>query len=187
MSWNWIYPDDAFKPTGGKFQELSFKRKPNVWAYIFVKAKNTWKESTLNKRVQPTEEARLSKLTLQKWLNQFGENYSKAVMILSVVIALIGLILFKWPFFSTPGIDIAWSMNHRRLVIQLKTMTVGTKQILCNVLEGRNKAREAKTVVSNGILYTNYSQVGDPVKDHDCWHQADALSCALRKKQGSRS
>ncbi|GJU88568.1 hypothetical protein Tco_1300991 [Tanacetum coccineum] len=36
-----------------------------------------------------------------------------------------------------------------RLVIQLKTMTVGTKQILRNVLEGRNKAREAKTVVSN--------------------------------------
>ncbi|GKG59237.1 hypothetical protein Tco_0602946, partial [Tanacetum coccineum] len=29
-------------------------------------------------------------------------------------------------------------------------MTVGTKQILRNVLEGRNKAREAKTVVSNG-------------------------------------
>ncbi|GJY44521.1 ACT domain-containing protein [Tanacetum coccineum] len=66
-------------------------------------------------------------------------------------------------------------------------MTVGTKQILRNVLEGRNKAREAKTVVSNGgtppsipkdlklTRYRNYSQVGDPVKDHDCWHQAETV------------
>ncbi|GJW59225.1 acetyl-CoA carboxylase 1 [Tanacetum coccineum] len=30
-------PDDCFKPTGGKVQELSFKRKLNVWAYFFVK------------------------------------------------------------------------------------------------------------------------------------------------------
>ncbi|GJU49897.1 acetyl-CoA carboxylase 1-like protein [Tanacetum coccineum] len=30
-------PDDGFKPNGGKVQELSFKRKLNVWAYFFVK------------------------------------------------------------------------------------------------------------------------------------------------------
>ncbi|KAL5095972.1 hypothetical protein RYX36_000299 [Vicia faba] len=30
-------PDDGFKPTGGKVQELSFKSKPNVWAYFSVK------------------------------------------------------------------------------------------------------------------------------------------------------
>ncbi|KAI7984320.1 Acetyl-CoA carboxylase 1 [Camellia lanceoleosa] len=31
-------PDDGFKPTSGKVQELSFKSKPNVWAYFSVKA-----------------------------------------------------------------------------------------------------------------------------------------------------
>ncbi|RHN68588.1 putative ligase [Medicago truncatula] len=30
--------DDGFKPTGGKVQELSFKSKPNVWAYFSVKS-----------------------------------------------------------------------------------------------------------------------------------------------------
>ncbi|KAM7252837.1 hypothetical protein ACFE04_025455 [Oxalis oulophora] len=31
-------PDDGFKPTGGKVQELNFKSKPNVWAYFSVKS-----------------------------------------------------------------------------------------------------------------------------------------------------
>ncbi|XP_010461353.1 PREDICTED: acetyl-CoA carboxylase 1-like [Camelina sativa] len=31
-------PDDGFKPTSGKIQELSFKSKPNVWAYFSVKS-----------------------------------------------------------------------------------------------------------------------------------------------------
>ncbi|KZV28923.1 hypothetical protein F511_13718 [Dorcoceras hygrometricum] len=31
-------PDDAFKPTNGKIQELSFKSEPNVWAYFSVKS-----------------------------------------------------------------------------------------------------------------------------------------------------
>ncbi|XP_062003587.1 acetyl-CoA carboxylase 1-like isoform X2 [Rosa rugosa] len=31
-------PDDGFKPASGKVQELSFKSKPNVWAYFSVKA-----------------------------------------------------------------------------------------------------------------------------------------------------
>ncbi|KAJ7569509.1 hypothetical protein O6H91_01G081500 [Diphasiastrum complanatum] len=31
-------PDDGFKPTTGKVQELSFKSKPNVWAYFSVKS-----------------------------------------------------------------------------------------------------------------------------------------------------
>lgn len=56
----------------------------------------------LNKIVQLTEEAQQRKPTLQRWLDQFGENYSKAVIILSVAVALIGPLLFKWPFFSTP-------------------------------------------------------------------------------------
>ncbi|KAF6142701.1 hypothetical protein GIB67_015187 [Kingdonia uniflora] len=32
------YPDDGFKETGGKVQELSFKSKPNAWAYFSVKS-----------------------------------------------------------------------------------------------------------------------------------------------------
>ncbi|KAG0449700.1 hypothetical protein HPP92_027132 [Vanilla planifolia] len=31
-------PDDGFKPTSGKVQELVFKSKPNVWAYFSVKS-----------------------------------------------------------------------------------------------------------------------------------------------------
>ncbi|GJS05231.1 ACT domain-containing protein ACR4-like protein isoform X1 [Tanacetum coccineum] len=50
--------------------------------------------------------------------------------------------------------DALYIVLFARLVIQLKTMTVGTKQILCNVLEGCNKAREAKTVVLNGGTHT---------------------------------
>ncbi|KAH7276946.1 hypothetical protein KP509_39G027900 [Ceratopteris richardii] len=31
-------PDDGFKPTSGKVQELNFRGKPNVWAYFSVKS-----------------------------------------------------------------------------------------------------------------------------------------------------
>ncbi|XP_011083400.1 acetyl-CoA carboxylase 1-like isoform X2 [Sesamum indicum] len=31
-------PDDGFKPTSGRVQELNFKSKPNVWAYFSVKS-----------------------------------------------------------------------------------------------------------------------------------------------------
>ncbi|CAN6282973.1 unnamed protein product, partial [Urochloa humidicola] len=30
-------PDDGFKPTSGRVEELNFKSKPNVWAYFSVK------------------------------------------------------------------------------------------------------------------------------------------------------
>lgn len=65
--------------------------------------KKTWKESTLNRIVQLTEEAQQSKPKLQRWLDSFGEQYSRAVIILSAAIALMGPVLFKWPFFSTAG------------------------------------------------------------------------------------
>lgn len=32
-------PDDGFKPTSGQVQELSFRSKPNVWAYFSVKVR----------------------------------------------------------------------------------------------------------------------------------------------------
>ncbi|KAK6151193.1 hypothetical protein DH2020_016125 [Rehmannia glutinosa] len=55
----------------------------------------------LSRIVQLTEEAQQSKPKLQRWLDKFGEQYSKAVIILSAAIALMGPVLFKWPFFST--------------------------------------------------------------------------------------
>ncbi|XP_030486040.1 probable cadmium/zinc-transporting ATPase HMA1, chloroplastic isoform X2 [Cannabis sativa] len=73
----------------------------NLDGRIIVKATKTWNDSTLNKIVQLTEEARLNKPKLQRWLDQFGEQYSKVVVVLSVAIALIGPFLFKWPFFGT--------------------------------------------------------------------------------------
>lgn len=53
--------------------------------------------------MQLTEEAQLNKPKLQRWLDEFGENYSKVVVVLSVAVALIGPLLFKWPFICTPG------------------------------------------------------------------------------------
>ncbi|KAF5752867.1 cadmium/zinc-transporting ATPase HMA1 chloroplastic [Tripterygium wilfordii] len=73
----------------------------NLDGRIIVKAKKTWKESTLSRIVQLTEEAQMNKPKLQRWLDEFGEHYSKVVVALSVGIALLGPILFKWPFFST--------------------------------------------------------------------------------------
>jgi Cd2+/Zn2+-exporting ATPase len=61
----------------------------------------TWKESTLNRIVQLTEEAHLNKPKLQRWLDEFGEHYSKVVVVLSLAIAVLGPFLFKWPFIST--------------------------------------------------------------------------------------
>ncbi|KAH6823261.1 heavy metal atpase 1 [Perilla frutescens var. hirtella] len=73
----------------------------NLDGMMIVKVKKTWKESTLNRIVQLTEEAQQSKPKLQRWLDKFGEQYSRAVIILSAAIALMGPFLFKWPFFST--------------------------------------------------------------------------------------
>lgn len=70
---------------------------------MFTQAKNTWKESMLSRIVQLTEEAQLSKPKLQRWLDKFGDLYSKAVVVLSVGVALLGPLLFKWPLFSTAG------------------------------------------------------------------------------------
>ncbi|CAI9752881.1 unnamed protein product [Fraxinus pennsylvanica] len=73
----------------------------NIDGVMIVKATKTWKESMLSRIVQLTEEAQLSKPRLQRWLDKFGEHYSKAVVVLSFAVALLGPLLFKWPFFST--------------------------------------------------------------------------------------
>lgn len=53
--------------------------------------------------MQLTEEAQLNKPKLQRWLDEFGEQYSKVVVVLSLAIALIGPFLFKWSFIGTSG------------------------------------------------------------------------------------
>lgn len=74
----------------------------NLDGMMIVKAKKTWKESMLSRIVQLTEKAQLSKPKLQRWLDKFGEHYSKVVVVLSVAVAFLGPLLFKWPFISTP-------------------------------------------------------------------------------------
>lgn len=66
-------------------------------------ATKSWSDSTLNRIVQLTEEAHSNKPKLQRWLDEFGENYSKVVVVLSLTIAFLGPLLFKWPFLSTTG------------------------------------------------------------------------------------
>ncbi|XP_038900941.1 probable cadmium/zinc-transporting ATPase HMA1, chloroplastic isoform X1 [Benincasa hispida] len=73
----------------------------NLDGRIIVKATKTWKESTLSRIVNLTEEAQLNKPRLQRWLDEFGEHYSKAVVVLAIAIALVGPVLFKWPFIGT--------------------------------------------------------------------------------------
>ncbi|CAJ1942905.1 unnamed protein product [Sphenostylis stenocarpa] len=73
----------------------------NLDGRIIVKVTKTWKESTLSKIVQLTEEAQSNKPKLQRWLDDFGERYSQVVVVLSIAIAVIGPLLFKWPFIST--------------------------------------------------------------------------------------
>ncbi|CAH8344560.1 unnamed protein product [Eruca vesicaria subsp. sativa] len=73
----------------------------NLDGRMIVKATKAWNESTLNRIVQLTEEAHSNKPKLQRWLDEFGENYSKVVVVLSLAIAFLGPFLFKWPFLST--------------------------------------------------------------------------------------
>ncbi|KAH0940520.1 hypothetical protein HID58_000157 [Brassica napus] len=82
--------------------DLSYKSVPvhsvEVGSYILVgtgeiaksiKATKAWNESTLNRIVQLTEEAHSNKPKLQRWLDEFGENYSKVVVVLSLAIAFL--------------------------------------------------------------------------------------------------
>ncbi|KAL8138312.1 hypothetical protein V2J09_004313 [Rumex salicifolius] len=73
----------------------------NLDGMLVVKATKLWKESMLNKIVQLTEEACQNKPKLQRWLDEFGEVYSKVVVVLSVAVAIMGPLLFKWPIIGT--------------------------------------------------------------------------------------
>lgn len=50
-----------------------------------------------------TEEAQSTRPKLERWLDDFTERYSQLVLAMSVAVALLGPVVFKWPFFGTQG------------------------------------------------------------------------------------
>ncbi|KAG2613853.1 hypothetical protein PVAP13_4KG392400 [Panicum virgatum] len=72
----------------------------NLEGMMVVKVTKSWEDSTLNRIVQLTEEGQLIKPKLQRWLDEFGEYYSRVVVALSLAVALLGPLLFKWSFFG---------------------------------------------------------------------------------------
>ncbi|PUZ59362.1 hypothetical protein GQ55_4G034900 [Panicum hallii var. hallii] len=72
----------------------------NLEGMMIVKVTKSWEDSTLNRIVQLTEEGQLIKPKLQRWLDEFGEYYSRVVVALSLAVVLLGPLLFKWPFFG---------------------------------------------------------------------------------------
>ncbi|OEL32907.1 putative cadmium/zinc-transporting ATPase HMA1, chloroplastic, partial [Dichanthelium oligosanthes] len=81
----------------------------NLEGMMIVKVTKSWEDSTLNRIVQLTEEGQLNKPKLQRWLDEFGEYYSRVVVALSLAVALLGPLLFKWPFFGNSGLMVAAS------------------------------------------------------------------------------
>lgn len=76
-------------------------------------ATKVWDESTVARIMKLTEEAQSSRPKLERWLDEFTERYSQAVVAMSVVVAALGPVVFKWPFFSSPG----WSVFLLFLVV----------------------------------------------------------------------
>ncbi|RRT84494.1 hypothetical protein B296_00009649 [Ensete ventricosum] len=66
----------------------------------------SWEDSTLNKIVELTKEGQLNKPKLERWLDEFGEYYSKVVVVLSLGVALLGPFIFKWPFIGNSVVNI---------------------------------------------------------------------------------
>ncbi|GJX32920.1 ACT domain-containing protein ACR4-like protein isoform X1 [Tanacetum coccineum] len=56
-------------------------------------------------------------------------------------------------------------------------MTIGTNQMLCNVLKGSNKDREAKTVVSNGGTHTERRLHQMMLEDRDFERNSCSVCC----------
>ncbi|KAI4990255.1 hypothetical protein ZWY2020_038618 [Hordeum vulgare] len=72
----------------------------NLEGMMIVQVTKSWEDSTLNRIVELTEAGKINKPKLQRWLDEFGEHYSRAVVVLSLLVALLGPLLFKWPFFG---------------------------------------------------------------------------------------
>jgi Cd2+/Zn2+-exporting ATPase len=54
--------------------------------------------------MQLTEEAQSSRPKLERWLDEFSERYSQAVVAASLAVAVFGPFLFKWPFLGSSGV-----------------------------------------------------------------------------------
>jgi Cd2+/Zn2+-exporting ATPase len=54
--------------------------------------------------MQLTEEAQASRPKLERWLDEFSERYSQAVVAASLAVAVFGPFLFKWPFLGSSGV-----------------------------------------------------------------------------------
>ncbi|CAK9274654.1 unnamed protein product [Sphagnum jensenii] len=76
----------------------------NLDGLMIVKATRTWKESTVARIMQLTEEAQASRPKLERWLDEFSERYSQAVVAASLAVAVFGPFLFKWPFLGSSGV-----------------------------------------------------------------------------------
>eukprot|EP00250_Pteridium_aquilinum_P003795 c14080_g1_i1 orf=219-2813(-) len=69
----------------------------NLDGMLIIKGTKTWEDSTLARIMKLTEEAQQNRPKLQRWLDDFGERYSQAVIAMSVSVALLGPLIFKWP------------------------------------------------------------------------------------------
>eukprot|EP00252_Welwitschia_mirabilis_P018970 TRINITY_DN4266_c0_g1_i1.p1 TRINITY_DN4266_c0_g1~~TRINITY_DN4266_c0_g1_i1.p1 ORF type:complete len:852 (-),score=168.18 TRINITY_DN4266_c0_g1_i1:524-3079(-) len=70
---------------------------------LIIKTYKAWEDSTLSRIMQLTQEAHSNKPRLQRWLDQFGEQYSRIIVALSVAVAFVGPFAFRWPLIGTPG------------------------------------------------------------------------------------
>ena len=84
----------------------------------------------LSQIVQLTAEAHHSKPKLQRWLDEFGERYSKVVMVLSVAVALLGPLIFKWPFLSSSG-NMEGTYAHRLVFIFISEVCIAFAYSIC--------------------------------------------------------
>lgn len=139
----------------------------------------------LSRIVQLTEEAQLSKPKLQRWLDKFGEQYSRAVIILSASIALLGPVLFKWPFFSTSGTMWVFFPVHLIFFLVILTLCLWF-QLGCNYLCPQSSQwlatyrihwinRNMKSIICQRTM----CHVNIPEGNDYCSALVDAYSCRL--------
>ncbi|GBG86428.1 hypothetical protein CBR_g41425 [Chara braunii] len=73
----------------------------NAEGMLIVRVVKEWGDSTVERIVRLTSEAQRNRPRLQRWLDMFGETYSRAVMAAALSVAVLGPILFKWPIMTT--------------------------------------------------------------------------------------
>ncbi|KAG0580991.1 hypothetical protein KC19_4G216200 [Ceratodon purpureus] len=76
----------------------------NLDGIMIVKATRVWSESTVARIMKLTQDAQSNSPKLERWLDEFTERYSQLVLAMSVAVALLGPLLFKWPFLTSQGV-----------------------------------------------------------------------------------